>query len=169
MSAELPAGGSAGAREQDGRSFRRVVLAVIGALGLLAFAYLAVAMPGMDHGGDTSASEDARMEHGTAGDMRLDVDAFARRLAGDSAILVNVHTPYAGEIEGTDLFVRFDQITGDARLPQSRDAEILLYCETGGMSQTAAETLMGDGYTNVAELDGGMRAWEADGRPIVTR
>jgi rhodanese-related sulfurtransferase len=35
------------------------------------------------------------------------------------------------------------------------------------MSATAAATLHDHGYHNIVELRGGMRAWQADGRPLI--
>ena len=81
--------------------------------------------------------------------------------------MINVHTPYEGEIEGTDLFVPYDRIGEDPRVPADRSTAIALYCRTGRMSQEAAETLVAKGYTNVADLDGGMEAWQAAGRRVV--
>ncbi|MCZ7537225.1 MAG: rhodanese-like domain-containing protein [Acidimicrobiia bacterium] len=80
-----------------------------------------------------------------------------------------MHTPYAGEIDGTDAFIPFDEIAGDRRLPADRTAPIALYCESGRMSAIAAEALLAAGYTDVADLDGGMQAWEAAGLPITRR
>lgn len=82
-------------------------------------------------------------------------------------ILVNVHVPYDGEIEATDAFIPYDGIAGRlADLPPARDATIFLYCRSGRMSAIAARTLVGLGYTNVWELDGGFDAWEAAGYPL---
>ncbi len=77
---------------------------------------------------------------------------------------VNEHIPYEGEIERTDAFIPFDEV--DARLgefPAASDAKIVLYCRSGSMSATAARALVQAGYTNVFNLDGGFRAWEAAG------
>ena len=99
----------------------------------------------------------------------LDPDAFAARIARPEATVINVHVPYEGEIEGTDALIRFDAIVGDQRLPADKGAEIVLYCRSGRMSVTAAKALAGAGYTNLYDLEGGMLAWEAAGKPLVHR
>lgn len=43
---------------------------------------------------------------------------------------------------------------------------IILHCASGGRSALAARTLRELGYTNVAHLDGGFKAWQAAGKPI---
>src|SRR4051794_1108371 len=45
------------------------------------------------------------------------------------------------------------------------NAEIILYCGGGFRSALAAENLQRMGYTNVASMDGGWRAWTAAGYP----
>ena len=39
----------------------------------------------------------------------------------------------------------------------------MLYCLGGHMSLAAAETLVGLGYTNVSDQEGGMEAWQNAG------
>ena len=81
--------------------------------------------------------------------------------------MINVHVPYEGEIEGTDLFLQYDRIDA-ASLPPDRDTPLVVYCRSGSMSAEAVVTLAGLGYTNIVELAGGMNAWRESGRQIVS-
>ncbi|WP_326548638.1 rhodanese-like domain-containing protein [Mycolicibacterium sp. ND9-15] len=119
------------------------------------------------------ASEDSRptstSHPETASAARLvDSDEFAAAIAEPARITLNVHVPFEGDIPGTDLSIPFDQIQTQAdRLPADRDTALAIYCRSGPMSTVAAETLRDLGYTDVVELRGGMRAWQADGRPVL--
>lgn len=42
----------------------------------------------------------------------------------------------------------------------------VLYCASGGRSALAADALQGMGYSNVAHLDGGIKAWKEGGNPV---
>ena len=93
-------------------------------------------------------------------------------LASKDFVFVNVHIPYEGDIAGTDLSIPYDQITEPdnlALLPADKGAQIVLYCRSGRMSEIAANALVGLGYTNVWNLDGGMIEWERQGFEIVGR
>ena len=48
----------------------------------------------------------------------------------------------------------------------SRDKKIILHCASGGRSALAAQTLQQMGYTNVAHMDGGIKAWKEAGLPV---
>ena len=82
--------------------------------------------------------------------------------------LVNVHIPYEGEIEGTNMFIPYDQIAErHTELPSAKDSRIVVYCRSGGMSAIAARTLVSSGYTNVWNLNGGMIAWQEGGYALL--
>lgn len=42
----------------------------------------------------------------------------------------------------------------------------ILYCASGGRSALAAVALQGLGYRDVAHLDGGLKSWREQGRPV---
>jgi len=82
--------------------------------------------------------------------------------------LLNVKTPYVGEIRGTDLYIPYTDLKARAsELPADKAAKIVVYCRSGNESAVAAQTLLELGYTNIDNLDGGMTAWTAGGGELV--
>ncbi len=78
--------------------------------------------------------------------------------------MVNVHTPWEGDIPQTDLRLAYDQIDGNLdQLPTEKDAKIVVYCLTSGMAKKAVASLLSQGYTNIWMLEGGTTAWEESG------
>ena len=122
-----------------------------------------------------AGSDDAQPPSETAGpgtstiDVGADLvgpDEFAALIAEDGVVVVNVHVPYEGHIDGTDTFVPFDAIDAWDALPEDRSTPIAVYCRSGNMSAAASKDLVELGYTNVVDLAGGMNAWAAAGRPL---
>ena len=109
-------------------------------------------------------------EHGVAAFRTITSEELLEMLKDKRFPLVNVHVPYEGEIEQTDAFIPFDQISGQLdQLPSDKSAAIVLYCKSGRMSEIAARDLAALGYSNVAHLKGGMIAWEASGHSLSRR
>jgi rhodanese-related sulfurtransferase len=118
-------------------------------------------------GEKTTTAETKQEASTTEAFARLDPAAFAERMKNSEAAVINVHIPYEGEIENTDAFIPYDKIAGASDLPADKNTEILLYCRTGRMSEEAGAVLHEEGYTKVSHLEGGMKAWEAAGHPLV--
>ena len=53
-----------------------------------------------------------------------------------------------------------------AEIPQ--DTEVVVVCRSGGRSGQVVSYLMGNGWDNVRNLDGGMQAWAGHGRDVVS-
>lgn len=82
--------------------------------------------------------------------------------------LINVHTPYEGELPETDLFMVYNLIAHHLdQLPETKSSPIVVYCRSGSMSAQAAETLANAGYTNVWNLKQGMQEWQQEGYPLL--
>jgi rhodanese-related sulfurtransferase len=100
----------------------------------------------------------------------ISADQLATELKTHNFTFLNVKTPYLGEIDGTDLYIPYDQIASRAsELPADKTAKIVVYCRSGNESGIASKTLLGMGYTNIENLDGGMNAWQSSGRQIIQK
>lgn len=97
----------------------------------------------------------------------ISVEQLATFLEQKNFTLVNVHIPYEGELPDTDLFIPFNEIQNHLDQLPAKDAPIVLYCRSGGMSTDAAQVLAKLGYTHVYELDGGFNGWQAAGHELL--
>lgn len=74
-----------------------------------------------------------------------------------------VHLPHARNIPLSEIAERAD----DIRALQADGKTVVLSCRTAARSHQAQERLHAAGVSNVAILDGGIVAWEANGNPVV--
>ena len=58
------------------------------------------------------------------------------------------------------------QIGNHPAFQGKQNAEILVYCLSGGRSALAAENLQKLGYTGLASLAGGFKGWQEAGAPV---
>jgi rhodanese-related sulfurtransferase len=59
-----------------------------------------------------------------------------------------------------------DPISPDHRDEFDPGRSLILYCANGNRSALAADTLARLGFHDVAQLDGGLKAWKAAGLPV---
>src|SRR5574341_195045 len=121
-------------------------------------------------GGD--AAQQTRKMSAPGGGSYTDVNAagLAAMLENKDFPLINVHIPYEGELDRTDLFIPYNEIKQHLdQLPSDKNARIVLYCRSGRMSTEAAQVLAGLGYTDVWNLDGGMIEWKQAGYPVLDK
>ena len=117
---------------------------------------------------ETETATEAERVKNADGYVDINVDTLNEMLGNKDFTLVNVHIPYAGDIPDTDLSIAYNDLESHLdELPEDKDAPLVIYCRSGSMSTQAAEELVGQGYTNVMELDGGMNAWQSAGYDLV--
>ncbi|CAN5668129.1 rhodanese-like domain-containing protein [soil metagenome] len=110
--------------------------------------------------------------------QNLSVGEVAAELKSGNVLLVDIREPEErnanGTIPGAVPAVRgMLEFYADPTSPYHRpefetDRRIVLTCASGGRSALAADALQQLGYTQVAHLDGGLKAWVAAGQPVET-
>jgi rhodanese-related sulfurtransferase len=136
-------------------------------IGLLTTAALLVAACGPDASVSQDEASTAEVAKNADGYADISVHQLAGMLENKDVTLVNVHIPYEGEIPQTDLFIPFDEVPSHLNELPDRDAAIVIYCRSGGMSTSAAQELASLGYTSIMEVDGGFNAWKAAGYELL--
>ena len=98
------------------------------------------------------------------------VEALAEELAEDAPVLIDVRRPEevmeTGMIEGATN-VPLETFVADHSLwPESKDANVVIYCKSGTRGAYAMSILRSYGYTNVRNLAGGIVGWIDAGNPV---
>jgi rhodanese-related sulfurtransferase len=88
-------------------------------------------------------------------------ETVSRLASGEKVVLIDVREDRewnVGHAEGAHHMSRGTlESKIDTAVP--RDATIVLYCASGNRSALSAESLKAMGYTDVASMSGGFRAW----------
>lgn len=82
----------------------------------------------------------------------LDVRTPEEFAEGHIADAINI------DMQAADAASRFEEL--------DPDASYVLYCRSGNRSAVVADHLRGLGFTDVADVDGGVLAWQAAGLPL---
>jgi rhodanese-related sulfurtransferase len=99
----------------------------------------------------------------------VDVETASEALSADAeAQIVDVREPEewaeTGVPEGAVL-IPLGDLESRAAAELSADAPVYVICRSGNRSQTGSDILVGLGFTEVYNVDGGFNAWSAAGLP----
>jgi rhodanese-related sulfurtransferase len=89
--------------------------------------------------------------------------------SGEPPLLLDVRAPREHQTKriGGSLLIPLNRLPLQAdSIPRKR--AIVVHCQTGYRSSIAASLLQRQGFDNLADLVGGMSAWEASGLPVVS-
>lgn len=106
----------------------------------------------------------------------LTPDQVEAEMAQGNATIIDIRESeellQSGKIPGSTHAPRgMLEFYADSSLPYhkpefDKTKRIILHCASGGRSSLAAKTLKEMGYSNIAHLDGGIKAWKEAGKPI---
>lgn len=88
-------------------------------------------------------------------------DTIAKRAGDASLVLIDVREDREWNLGHAAGAVHMSRGTLESKIDAAvpREATVVLYCASGNRSALAAESLQAMGYTNVASMAGGFRAW----------
>ena len=98
----------------------------------------------------------------------IGVDEAQELLKQPDTYLLDVRTQGEyddGYIEGAKLIPVGELESRIGELEAQKDKEIVVYCRSGSRSASASELLSKKGY-KVANVDGGINAWQSSGKPV---
>jgi phage shock protein E len=104
-----------------------------------------------------------RIEH-------VDGPGAARLLARTNLTVLDLRTPAeyaAGHLDGARLIDYNSPQFAEELARLDRERPYLVHCASGRRSTAALETFRQLGFKHIIHLDGGLRAWQAAGNPVV--
>lgn len=114
-----------------------------------------------------SSAPQTTITHLSAAEVKALLDSKSEQ----GLFVLNVHAPYEGKLEGTDAIIEdWENLAAHQdQLPKDKSTPLLVYCRSGRMSTSAVDQLEALGYSNLYHLDGGMKAWDAQGLPVIDK
>jgi rhodanese-related sulfurtransferase len=95
--------------------------------------------------------------------------AYEQLSSNEAAQLVDVREPAEWESTGVpqgSLLIPLGEIEQRAPAELAKERPVYVICRSGNRSRTASQTLVGLGYGEVYNVDGGVQAWVAAGLPM---
>ncbi len=93
-------------------------------------------------------------------------DLSKKMKSDEKFYLIDVRTKAeydAGHLAGAKWIPRGKIEWGVTSLTDDPDAEMILYCRSGGRSSLSVQSLEKLGYKNIKDIDGGFKAWVSEG------
>ena len=94
----------------------------------------------------------------------LSAQELDKMLESKDFVLIDVHTPEQQHVPKTDYLIPYNQTETLVRAIPDKNQKVVLYCRSGNMSKIAAQELVDRGYTNIFDLNGGMKEWLGEDR-----
>ena len=122
---------------------------------------------GADAGADAGTGVETDGGGGAATLGSVTAAELHAELESKDFLLIDVHTPYARVIPGTDARIAYTDVDAlAAYIGADLDRKAVLTCMSGYMSDVAGSALAARGYRAIRQLEGGMEAWTAAGYPL---
>ncbi len=122
--------------------------------------------------GTASTAADGTTSTAAGGIRLVSADEGATLLEGasDDLVILDVRTPEEfseARIDGAVMIDFYDDDFEAQLATLDPDATYLLYCRSGNRSGQTTEIMRTLGFTDVADVDGGILAWTSAGLPVV--
>ncbi len=104
-----------------------------------------------------------------SGFENISSNELSTMLTNKDFTLLDVHIPEQKHIPGTDYMISYQNIDKIKSVIPNKTSKVVLYCRSGNMSKLVAQELVKSGYTNVFNLDGGLRSWISEGNKTVPK
>lgn len=102
---------------------------------------------------------------------KVDQPTLLKRINGadSSLVILDVRTPEefaAGHVPGA-INIPYTHLPARiSELPDAADKDIVVYCATGVRAERAASRFRENGFTRLLHLDGDMKQWQENQRPV---
>ena len=98
------------------------------------------------------------------------VTELKEHVGSDDAIILDIRTPEEvadGYVEGAKRINFYDENFMSEVEKLDKDAEIYVYCHSGGRSAKASQMMADKGFKHVHNVEGGITAWKGAKYPTV--
>ena len=146
------------------------------AIVILTLALAAAGCSSQETGSSTGTEAPATVEPAPAGEgsswVTVDVQTANEALSSnDGAQLIDVREPEEWAETGVPqgaVLIPLGDLESRAASALAADSPVYVICRSGNRSQTGSDILVGLGFAEVYNIDGGITAWLAAGLPVDT-